>query len=469
MTAADVLVVGCGPVGVMAALRCAQRGLSVVAVDRAEEIYPLPRAIGMDDENQALFDRAGLGEQLRTCSAPIPGGDFVNAAGERVVGVELPPGTVGRLGYPPIVTFDQPALETFLRAAAVDAGVDMRLGVEIRTVLDTDSGVRAEFDGDALSSRWLIAAGGAKSTVRDRRGIEMIDQGFDQTWLVVDATVLDPDLPLPHLARQFCDPARVHTFVPGPKAHRRWEFQLHAHETREEVLRDEAIADLLRPWGTTDQLRIDRAAVYRFHATVAERFRDGPVFLAGDAAHQMPPFNGQGMCTGLRDAENLSWKLATVAAGQAADALLDTYGAERRPHAEGQVVHAVDAGQLIQAIAHDGEAALESGYGQRPFPQLDGDLFEPGHPLVGGVLPAPSGEVRLPADGWLLLSTEDVEPGSTWETLGATVVRVPEGAFHALADRDHTVVVRPDRHVAAVTADLAATTRRLAGAMALTT
>ncbi len=468
MTDADVLVVGCGPVGVMTALRCAQRGLSVIAVDQSEEIYPLPRAIGMDDENQALFERAGLGDQLRRHSTPIPGGEFVNAAGERVVGVELPPGTVGRLGYPPIVTFDQPALEASLRAAALDAGVDLRLGVEAVAVADTDVGVRTEIRGGAISARWLVAADGAKSTVRDLRGIEMVDQGFDQTWLVVDTTVLDPELPLPHLARQYCDPDRVHTFVPGPGAHRRWEFQLHEHETREDVLHDEAIAEFLRPWGTTRQLRIDRAAVYRFHATVAERFRDGPVFLAGDAAHQMPPFNGQGMCTGLRDAENLSWKLAIVAAGHATDGLLDTYEAERRPHAEGQVVHAVDAGELMQAIAHDGDAALDSGYGRRPFPQLEGDLFEEGHPLVGAVLPAAEVEVELPTDGWLVISTtgHDVDP--VWQRLGATAMTVPRGAFPGVVDDRHTVIVRPDRHIAAVTADLAETSRRLATAMALT-
>ena len=462
----DVLVVGCGPVGVMTALRCRQRGLSVIAIDRSEEIYPLPRALAMDDEIQDLFVRAGLEQQLREHSTPLPGGEFVDAAGNRVVGIELPEGTVGALGHPPVVTFDQPGIERALRAAARSAGVDMRLGVDAHAVTDRGAGVEVAVGTSTrettISARWLVAADGAKSTLRSLRGIAMTDQGFDQTWLVVDTTVADPDLTLPALARQYCDPARVCTFVPGLRQHRRWEFQLREDETREQVLDDSVIAELLAPWGTTDQLHIDRAAVYRFHATVAERFRDGPVFLAGDAAHQMPPFNGQGMCTGMRDAENLAWKLAAVASGRAGEWLLETYDEERRPHAAGQVEHSKDAGLLMQAIAHDGEAALDSGYGQRPFPKLAGSLFEPGHSLVGAMLPAPAVPLDELPDGWLLLSGSAVHVDEPWRALGATPVIVPDAAFPDLADEHHTVVVRPDRHIAAVTEDLAATAARFA-------
>lgn len=464
---ADVLVVGCGPVGMMVALRSAQRGLSVIAIDRSEEIYPLPRAIGMDEEVQELFTRAGLGAELRACSTPLPGAEFVDAAGTRLVGIELDDGAVGPLGHPPMVTFDQPALERGLRAAAVRAGVDVRLGVDAFGIetLDIDGAEAAGGDsavavdigtrtGDhRLEARWLVAADGAKSTVRSLRGIDLVDQGFDQTWLVVDATLLDPDLRLPRLATQFCDPARVCTFVPGPAAHRRWEFQLEAGETREQVLADGEVERFLAPWGSPAQLRVDRAAVYRFHATVAARFRDGPVFLAGDAAHQMPPFNGQGMCTGMRDAENLSWKLAAVAAGEADVALLDTYDAERRPHAAGQVAHSADAGRLIQALADGGETGLDSGYGQRPFPRLEGDHFDhaSGHPLVGRVLAAPATDLPVLPDGWLLLHIESTIPPGVPGSVHA--VAVPATAFPGLVEGDAVVLVRPDRYVAAVTTD----------------
>jgi len=213
---ADVIVVGCGPVGVMAALRCAQRGLKVIAIDRSTEVYPLPRATGMDDEIQALFARAGLIDELRAHSYPLPGGEFVNAAGEQVVGIELPEGTLGAPGFPPTVTFDQPAVEMFLRAAAF--GVDMRLGLDAFAVIDRPGGdfgegIRIDVDAYgrdiALTARWLLAADGAESTIRSLRGISMVDQGFDQTWLVVGTTLLDPDLPLPKRARQHCKPRRL--------------------------------------------------------------------------------------------------------------------------------------------------------------------------------------------------------------------------------------------------------------------
>jgi 3-(3-hydroxy-phenyl)propionate hydroxylase len=467
---ADVIVVGCGPVGVMTALRCAQRGLRVIAIDRSTEVYPLPRAIGMDDEIQQLFARAGLIEQLGQHSGPLRGGEFVDAAGERVVGIELPEGTVGPLGHPPIVTFDQPGLERALREAARARGVGIRLGIDATGLHVDDGTVRLDIsDGstdDSVRARWLVGADGAKSTIRSLNDVPKIDQGFDQTWLVVDTTLTDPDLPLPPMARQHCDPARIATFVPGFGTRRRWEFQLRPDETREQVLAESAIAELLSPWGSEEQLRVDRAAVYRFHATVAERFRRGPVFLAGDAAHQMPPFNGQGMCSGMRDAENLSWKLAHVALGLCGDELLETYDAERRPHAAEQVGHSVDAGMLMEAIAHDGEAALESGYGQRPFPQLAHGIVDGDHPFVGRPLPEPIVGTGPMSDGWTLVRSEPDDVPALWSHLGAAVFDAKPGAYPGLVDAGVTVVVRPDRYIAAVTTDLAATTERLARTVA---
>jgi 3-(3-hydroxy-phenyl)propionate hydroxylase len=469
----DVLVAGCGPVGVMLALRCVQHGLRVTALDRSAEIYPLPRAIGMDDEIQRIFQGAGLIEPLREHSTPLAGAEFVDRDGVRLVGFDLPPGTIGPLGHPPMVMFDQPGVEAELRAAAVQAGVRMLFEQEAVAIDDDGDGVALTVravDGMAesrLTSRWLVGADGARSTVRSLRHRHLVDQGFDQRWLVVDTTVLDPALPLPRLAQQICDPRRVATFVPGHEDRRRWEFRLHDDETDETMLTDESITGLLEPWGTTAQLRIDRQAVYRFHATVADRFRDGPVFLAGDAAHQMPPFNGQGMCTGLRDAENLAWKLALVASGKAGDALLDTYDAERRPHAAGQVAHAVDAGLLIEAIATDGDAALESGYGQRPFPSLEHGLVDGDHPSVGRPLPQPGPGTAPgvePGDGWTLIRTAaDSGPiDDLWRGLGATVLDVEATTYPGLTEPGVTVVVRPDRYVAAVTSDLPTTTAHFA-------
>ena len=463
---ADVVIVGCGPVGVMAALRCSQRGLRVIALDNETEVYPLPRAIGMDDEIQDLFARAGLIESLRDHSTPGRGGDFVDASGERVVGVDVSPDFVGVLGHPPMIMFDQPSVETFLRDAAVDAGVDLRLGVRATGLAANDLGVTLELgDGTSLHSRWLIGADGAKSTVRDLIGVSLIDQEFDQNWLVVDTTLLDPDLALPPLARQHCDPKRVVTFVPGHGTRRRWEFQLKPEETRDQALEPGFLDALLANWGRPDQLQIDRVAAYRFHGVVADRFSNGPVFLAGDAAHQMPPFNGQGMCSGMRDAENLAWKLAAVAHGSAGPQLLDTYDEERRPHAARQVAQSVDAGKLIDAIAHDGERALESGYGRRKFPRLEHGVVESGdHRLIGLPLPAPADGSFTIGTSWTVLTGPDAttELPELWTALGAEAHPIAASAFGDTFDRTTTVIVRPDRIVAAVTTDMSATTSRLA-------
>jgi 3-(3-hydroxy-phenyl)propionate hydroxylase len=468
---ADLIVVGCGPVGVMAALRSAQRGLSVIAVDKTDEIYPLPRAIGMDDEVQRLFASAGLSEALDTHSSPLLGAEFLDAAGARVVGFEIPPEMmIGALGHPPMVMFNQPAIERELRSAAEAAGVEFRFHHEATSVDHAEAAVELSTPTGSVRIRgkWLIAADGASSAIRKLCGVELEDQGFDQPWLVVDCTRIDPDLELPTIARQYCDPARVVTYVPGHLEHRRWEFHLHDDETREAALEPAFVADLLSPWGTPEQLRVDRAAVYRFHATVAERFRTGSIFFAGDAAHQMPPFNGQGMCTGLRDAENLSWKLAMVADGHADERLLDTYEAERRPHAAGQVQHSADAGRLIDAIAAGDGAGLDAGYGGgRPFPHLEHGVVEGDHPAVGRQVPQPEIDgVRLDAhlgDGWGILASAPLkcDLAAWWRAHGATVLAVDPALVPGLIGDDTVAIIRPDRYVAAVGPDLAEATRSL--------
>lgn len=459
MTDADLVVVGCGPVGLMAAIRAAQHGLSVIAVDRLTDVYPLPRAIGMDDEIQRLFETAGMIDGLRACSTPMPGAEFQDRSGTRVVGYDIPPDLVGPNGHHPVIAFDQPSLERLMRRRATDVGVDVRLGREVTDLTATTVHTPA----GAITGRWVLGADGASSFVRKTLGVALDDQGFDESWVVTDTTLLDPDLRLPRNCIQHCDPERVITFVPGHDTRRRWEFQLLPGETHADMGDHERVTELLRRWGTPDQLRIDRIAVYRFHATVAHRFRVGDVFLAGDAAHQMPPFNGQGMCTGMRDADNLAWKLAAVAAGEADDRLLDTYEQERQPHARGQVQHSADAGRLINAIAHGGEAGIESGYGGgRAFPHLETGCVTGTHPRVGHPFPQPRvdgvGFDRSLGERWAVVTS----PGAVVDVpAGVRHVETDPGHFPGLVEAHTAVLVRPDRYVAAVTSDLAAALARL--------
>ena len=468
MPDADLVIVGCGPVGAMAALRARQHGLSVIALDRESEVYPWPRAVSMDDEIQRLFATAGLLDGLRSCSSPFGGAEFLDHQGHRAIGIELPFGFVGPNGHPPVVAFDQPAVERMLREAAIGAGADLRFGADVAAL---DGNKLTLSDGATITGRWVLGSDGARSTVRRQLGIELENQGFDEDWVVVDTTLLDPDLSLSSLVTQYCDPDRIVTYIPGHGTHRRWEFQFREGETRAEMASPERIAELLGPWGSPHQLQVDRIAVYRFHAVVAERFRVGDVFLAGDAGHQMPPFNGQGMCSGMRDVENLIWKLAAVAAGHADERLLDTYHDERRRHVAGQVEHAVDAGRLINAIAEGGADSFEAGYGGgREFPHLETGLRYGNHRLTGHPFPQPlledGGFDRQLGDGIALVTTASTDISADvmdrWAAIGARRVDTRADLFPNLVGDGTVVVVRPDRYIAAVTRDLVSTSAEFA-------
>ena len=451
-----VVVVGGGPVGVATAIMCARRGLGCVVLERATEVYDLPRAIVMDDEIQRALALAGA--DVGSVTSPLKGAEFIDAAGTRIIGLDVPEGIDFPSGYLPVVRYYQPELEHHLRAVAAAAGVELRLGAEVvRVEQDAESVAAVCSDGTVVRGRWLVAADGAASPIRKSLGIAFVDQGFDQDWLVVDVQLTGDDPGLPELVQQICDPARPSTYVPGHDRYRRWEFQLQPGETREEMTRPERVWELLAPWLTPDHARMVRAVVYRFHATVAERMRQGRIVLAGDAAHQTPPFLGQGLCAGIRDGANLSWKLQMVATGAAGEQLLDTYDVERRPHAAGLVAHAVDMGRLIDQLAGRGGGSddLENAYGgQRPFPHLTSGLLAGEHPFVGRQVMNPIvGGRRLDVAmgaGWAVVTADpsaiEGEVLDRWRSLGAEVVTTD--ALDAAA----VYVVRPDRQVAAVAA-----------------
>lgn len=462
----DVLVVGGGPVGMVTGLLCAQRGFSVRLLERATEIYDLPRAIVMDDEIQRVFQNAGLIDGLRAITTPLAGAEFVSVDGERIVGAELPLDAGWPLGHHPNVTYYQPELEAFLRDAAERAGVDIQLGVEVGQISQDADSITVEALGPDSADQvhrasWLVAADGASSSVRKQLGIAFIDQGYDQDWLVLDVRLERPVPSLPRFVQQVCDPDRPTTFVVGHADYRRWEFQLQPGESRDEMLEPARIWQLLDGWLTPDDAELVRAVVYRFHATVAETMRDGRVFLAGDAAHQMPPFLGQGLCSGVRDAANLAWKLRLAADATGSGQLLDTYGDERLPHAAGVVAHAVDTGRLIDELSGrvPKNTGIDAAYGGgRPFPHLTTGLLHGDHPAVGRQVHQPVIDGTplddLLGDGFAIVVDDARTAGSVrddWSGL-ATIVEVPAGTLPTLP-QGGAVIVRPDRYVAAVATD----------------
>ena len=276
------------------------------------------------------------------------------------------------------MVFTQPPVEAVLRARAAEhPSVTVELGLEAFALTQTAQQVTLQLRSDdgqvrAVTASYVIACDGASSPIRQLLDLKLEDLGFDEPWMVVDVRVNEASLSkLPQTAAQYCDPARPTTFIVGPGNHRRWEIMLLPDENPLELESETNVWRLLSPWLTPQDGELWRASSYRFHALVAAQWRKGRVFLAGDAAHQQPPFIGQGMCQGIRDVSNLAWKLEAVLAGQADDSLLDTYAEERGRH-----VHTLTA--RIKAIGHhicerDPEAArrrdeslLEQGGGTAP-------------------------------------------------------------------------------------------------------
>ena len=362
---ADVVIVGGGPVGMTMSIACSRLGLSNVVIEREPEAFPLPRAIVMDAEVHRSLLRHDLGVSLQRCLSPMVAADFVDSSGAQLMGIEL--AGINLFGVPAVSRHYQPELESMLRADALRRGATLRLGcTALRLEQSPTSAVVTCDDGSVYEAKWVVGCDGASSFVRKSVGITLDDLGFDQDWLVVDLLVPDKlRSGLPDVTRQVCDRERPTTLVSGHRDYYRFEFQLQPGEDPAAMRDDDTVWRLLSPWIARKHAQIVRTATYRFHAVVATSLRAERVFIAGDAAHQMPPFMGQGLNSGMRDVFNLAWKLALVTRGAAAEHLLDTYELERIPHARGTVAESVETGRLIDQLAGRSShgVSAEAGYG----------------------------------------------------------------------------------------------------------
>ena len=312
----DVAIVGMGPVGASAAIHMAHLGLNVAIFEKETQIYPLPRAVSIDGEIVMAFQSIGRGDELASILQPIRPDDragFADADRNWLFGVNFT--NTGPNGWPPSSQFFQPELDRYLRSvAATYAGIKIFLGESVDQVDQDNQLVTIASQKRTLKCRYLLACDGAASPIRKMFNIGWYDLGYDHDWLVVDVEMIGENS-LPHEVLQVCDPNRLHTFVAAKDPYRRWEFRLNPDERAEDLLEEETIKKLLDLWTPRSSYKILRKAVYQFHAAVASRWRVGRIFLAGDAAHQMPPFLGQGMNSGIRDVLNLAWKLKSVLSG----------------------------------------------------------------------------------------------------------------------------------------------------------
>ena len=340
-----------------------------------------------------------------------------------------------------------------LRHEVVRRGGVAMFGHTVTDMMDNGDSVVTTLDnGDVIESRWFIGCDGASSWTRRHVGLVLEDLKFDQEWLGVDIELHEnSEVILPVGVRQYCHSKRPCTFVAGHGLYRRWEFQVQENEDSSKLNTDEGLWDLLSPWVTKSDADLVRSAVYRFHAVVAPQMQKGNVFLAGDSAHQTPPFAGQGLNSGMRDAVNLAWKMSFVKRGISSPKILGTYSTERVPHVRSTVGHAVDMGRLIDQLA--GKVShgvdVESGYGgTRPAPYLEAGVVVGDDPRVGHQFwfhPEVSNAVTKNGASFAVVTATEIDMPKELEELGAVAVVAPQAVTGSYA-----VVIRPDRYVAAV-------------------
>ncbi|MGN6220904.1 MAG: bifunctional 3-(3-hydroxy-phenyl)propionate/3-hydroxycinnamic acid hydroxylase [Microbacterium sp.] len=404
----DVAVIGYGPTGMAAAGLLGKAGHRVVVIERWPTLYGLPRLTHIDDQTaRTLQEICDIDEAMADASPTVY--EWVNGQDQLLLFI---PTRDGDQGYPEHNSIYQPDIEDALdRRLRTLPNVEIRQGWVVthieqsadEVVITAAPFVDRHADvsrAEKIRARYAIGADGNRSLVRDATQTSMTTYDFNETWVTFDAEWLRPMPDEFAIAKQYCDPRRGHMFMGIGHNRQRFEFAILPDEDPEQY------ADISAGWKwlatthglTQADLRPLRYLRYSFTGRVADRWRFERIFIAGDAAHTMPPYLGQGACSGIRDAANLAWKLDLVLRGVAEAALLDTYEEERRPHADFVVRSAIALGRVANTIDPAAAAARDRAFfegsaeGPEPFPRLVGRALH--DDPASGVM-APQGDVVI--------------------------------------------------------------------------
>ena len=431
----DVAIVGYGPVGAIAANFLGSYGIKTVVFERETRPYHLPRAIGFNHEIMRIFQQLGLEQEIASVVTTVDGVEFLDRSHQVMWSVEFERTCLSD-GFSPNYVFYQPDLEAKLRAGVERfEEVTVHLGHDVTRIEQHQQNVTVEVRDlvrDVVYQtkvKYVLGCDGARSITRQLAGLQLHDFGFHQRQLVVDA-LLTEKVDLPTKVQQLCDTRRPGVFVHSTNNHRRWEFVLEQQETAAEMEQPEKVKQLLADyWLDPSQLKIIRAVVYSFHSLIALQWRNDRIFIVGDAAHQMPPILGQGMCSGIRDAQNICWKLNFVLRGLAADKLLDSYQTERLAHVKEIVKTATRAFKIFKtrnpliALVRNTVLRLIQRFGNpKKLQNIGSDM----PPLRQGILQSPS--QKLSAIGQMFIQPQvlseqglvllDTILGRSWAIIG---------------------------------------------------
>ena len=352
----DVVIVGFGPTGGTLANLLALQGFSILIIEKEKSFYPLPRAVHFDDEIMRVFQTIGITDKFLKHTIINKGTKFVNSKNQVVL--DWPrPRSITENGWYPSYRFHQPDLERKLRRRLKDfKKVSVMQSTKVNSLKEEKSSVKIFIENinnnkiSEIRAKYIIGCDGARSTIRKQIKAKFQNLGFTQKWAVVDLILKKNKKELPDRTIQYSNSKRPATYCRNVGKRRRWEFAINNAESEKKVLSNSYIWNFLKPWLKPSEALMERKTIYTFQSAISKKWKKGRVFLAGDAAHLMPPFMGQGMCAGVRDASNLAWKIAYCLKNNHSEKLLNTYQSERYSNVIEYIKTTVKMGEFVNAV-----------------------------------------------------------------------------------------------------------------------